>query len=35
LICFVDFRAFLFEFDRVHCVLTRSFLVRNWCGVRG
>jgi hypothetical protein len=31
-ISFVDFPAFSFEFDRVRCVLVRSFLVRNWCG---
>ena len=27
----VDFAAFSLEIDRVHCVLVRSFLVRNWC----
>jgi hypothetical protein len=30
---FVDFAAFLFDFDRVCCVSFRPFLVRNWCGV--
>jgi hypothetical protein len=30
---FVDFPTFLFDFDRVRCVLLMSFLVRNWCGV--
>jgi hypothetical protein len=29
---FVDFAAFLFDFDRVRCVLMMLFLVRNWCG---
>jgi hypothetical protein len=29
---FVDFLAFSVAFDRVRCVLARSFLVRNWCG---
>ena len=28
----VDFAVFSFGFDRVHCALSRSFLVRNWCG---
>jgi hypothetical protein len=32
-ISFVDFAAFLFDFDRVRCVLMRLFLARNWCGV--
>jgi hypothetical protein len=32
-ISFVDFAAFLFDFDGVRCVLMRLFLVRNWCGV--
>ena len=31
---FVDFAVFLFAFDRVRCVSTRLFLVRNWCGPR-
>jgi hypothetical protein len=31
-ISFVDFAAFLFDFDRVRYVLMRLFLVRNWCG---
>ena len=30
LIGFVDFAAFSFSFDRVRCILTGSFLVRNW-----
>jgi hypothetical protein len=34
MVSFVDFAAFSFEFDRVRCVLARSFLVRNWCGLR-
>jgi hypothetical protein len=25
----------LFDFDRVRCVSTRPFLVRNWCGAAG
>src|SRR6476469_1692138 len=29
---FVDFAAFSFYFDRARCALSRSFLVRNWCG---
>jgi hypothetical protein len=28
----IDFAAFSFELDRVHCILARSCLVRNWCG---
>jgi hypothetical protein len=31
-ISFVEFAAFLFEFDRVRCGLASLFLVRNWCG---
>jgi len=31
----VDFAAFSLGIDRVHCVLWRSFLVRNWCGSCG
>ena len=31
---FVDFPALLFDFDQVRCVLARSILVRNWCGLR-
>src|SRR5712691_9408455 len=31
----VDFAAFSLAFDRVHCALVRSFLVRNWCGKLG
>src|SRR5437879_3498657 len=31
---FVDFAAVSFDFDRVRCILLRSFLVRNWCGPR-
>ena len=30
---FVDFPALLFDFDHVRCVLARSILVRNWCGL--
>ena len=29
---FVDFAAFLFGFDGFRLVLSRLFLVRNWCG---
>jgi hypothetical protein len=29
---FVVFAAVSSAFDRVHCDLMRSFLVRNWCG---
>ena len=29
---FVVFVEFSFEIDLVRCDLTRSFLVRNWCG---
>src|ERR1700760_892525 len=31
---FVDFTAFLFDFDTVRCTSMASFLVRNWCGTR-
>jgi hypothetical protein len=31
----VDFVAFSLGIDRVHYVLKRSFLVRNWCGSSG
>jgi len=29
---FVDFAVFLFDFDRVRCILAMLFLVRDWCG---
>jgi hypothetical protein len=29
---FDDFISFSSVFERVRCVLARSFLVRNWCG---
>jgi hypothetical protein len=28
---FIDFAVYSFAFDRIRCVLVRSFLVRNWC----